>query len=406
MLVSLAPGRVALPGRVEIGLAEHVVHLHARAGDDHARPAAGRGGEGGRVPACIDDADMGRGRNAGGLGRPRPQGCADGRGSRLDALLGQETAGGTPAIEIADEARASQPGRLPHGLGDAGDPLDAPQWSRGPEPVEDAERECDQEPSRRRRRVGDELGAAVGGADRAAPDHAVARQVGLGDRSSPLPNGRAQAARKLAAVEDVRSLGGQPLERLGQVAHDHPLSLAQSAVVPVDPSALGIAAENHVEHLVQEGLPGVEGDAGAGELDGRRDQLGPGEVRVAAVRGRQPRGHPRHGDGGRADVEDLGRALVEGDVDRQHLAPRALEDSPFPGTATKKSSRLSIPSRARWTSMKPPPPGPVSGLSATHETNAAAMHASTAFPPSARIRAPASAVSGWPAATAPFMARG
>ena len=44
--------------------------------------------------------------------------------------------------------------------------------------------------------------------------------------------------------------------------------------------------------------------------------------------------------------------------------------------------------------MKPPAPGPVSGLSATQEANAAATQASTAFPPSARIRAPASAVSG------------
>ena len=53
--------------------------------------------------------------------------------------------------------------------------------------------------------------------------------------------------------------------------------------------------------------------------------------------------------------------------------------------------------------MKPPAPGPVSGLSATHEAKAAATQASTAFPPSARMRAPASAVSGWPAAIAPLM---
>ena len=76
-----------------------------------------------------------------------------------------------------------------------------------------------------------------------------------------------------------------------------------------------------------------------------------------------------------------------------------------PGTAAKKSRSLSLASRAEWTSMKPPPPGPVSGLSATQETNADAMQASTAFPPSARILAPAWAVSGWPAATAPFMGR-
>ncbi len=78
---------------------------------------------------------------------------------------------------------------------------------------------------------------------------------------------------------------------------------------------------------------------------------------------------------------------------------------PRPGTATKKSSTRVDPSRARWTSMKPPAPGPVSGLSATQEVKPAAIQASTALPPSARILAPASAVSGCPAATAPFMAQ-
>src|SRR2546426_10369780 len=53
--------------------------------------------------------------------------------------------------------------------------------------------------------------------------------------------------------------------------------------------------------------------------------------------------------------------------------------------------------------MKPPPPGPVSGLSATHEAKPAATPASTAFPPSARISAPASAVSRCPAAIAPLI---
>src|SRR5918992_5217627 len=77
---------------------------------------------------------------------------------------------------------------------------------------------------------------------------------------------------------------------------------------------------------------------------------------------------------------------------------------PAPGTVTKKSSNLDRPSLARCTSRKPPPPGPVSVLSATQDTNAAARQASTAFPPSASTRAPASAVSGWPAAIAPFTA--
>src|SRR5581483_9119166 len=73
------------------------------------------------------------------------------------------------------------------------------------------------------------------------------------------------------------------------------------------------------------------------------------------------------------------------------------------GTATKKSSRCVRPRAASCTSRKPPPPGPVSGLSHTQDTAAAATHASTALPPSRSTRAPASAVSGCPAAIAPGM---
>ena len=51
--------------------------------------------------------------------------------------------------------------------------------------------------------------------------------------------------------------------------------------------------------------------------------------------------------------------------------------------------------------MKPPPPGPVSGDSVTHEAKPAATAASTALPPSASTRAPTSAVTGCPAAIAP-----
>src|SRR5215211_4910917 len=54
--------------------------------------------------------------------------------------------------------------------------------------------------------------------------------------------------------------------------------------------------------------------------------------------------------------------------------------------------------------MKPPAPNPVSGLSVTNEVRTAAIAASTAFPPSRRTVAPASAVRGWPAATAPRVA--
>jgi hypothetical protein len=75
------------------------------------------------------------------------------------------------------------------------------------------------------------------------------------------------------------------------------------------------------------------------------------------------------------------------------------------GTVAKKSSTRVRRSRAVWTSMNPAPPGPVSGLSVAQDAKPAATQASTAFPPRSRTRAPTSAVSGWPAAIAPFMDR-
>src|SRR5262245_43752886 len=51
--------------------------------------------------------------------------------------------------------------------------------------------------------------------------------------------------------------------------------------------------------------------------------------------------------------------------------------------------------------MKPPPPGPASGLSQTKDAKQAAIAASTALPPARSASAPASALSRCPAATAP-----
>ena len=52
--------------------------------------------------------------------------------------------------------------------------------------------------------------------------------------------------------------------------------------------------------------------------------------------------------------------------------------------------------------MKPPAPKPVSGLSVTNEVRTAQTAASTALPPSRSTSAPASAVTGCPAATTPL----
>ena len=42
MLVSLVPGFGSVPARLEVVLAEHVVHVDARAGNDDARAGARR----------------------------------------------------------------------------------------------------------------------------------------------------------------------------------------------------------------------------------------------------------------------------------------------------------------------------------------------------------------------------
>ena len=321
MLVSLVPGRAVLPGRVEIRLAEHVVHLDARAWDDDARPAPGRGGERGRVPARVHDADVRRRRDAGELAR-----CESCRGARRcrgrpDLVVGQEPPGGAAAVEVGHEARAPQPGGFSHRLGGEDDRLSAPGRRQRAEPVEDAERERDQEAAGRRRRVGDELGAAVGGADGPAPDDSIAGEVGLGHRSSALSHGLARAAGELTAVEGGRSFGRQPFERPGEVVHHDPLALGEMTVATVDPPSLRLAPEDDVEDLVEKCLAGVEGDAGAGELDRRGEKLGPGQPRVPPVRRGEPGRHPGNRNCRGSDVEDLRRPLVEGDVDGQHLSP-------------------------------------------------------------------------------------
>jgi hypothetical protein len=71
-----------------------------------------------------------------------------------------------------------------------------------------------------------------------------------------------------------------------------------------------------------------------------------------------------------------------------------------PPAATKKS--ISVSSPASWTIMNPPAPKPVSWLSQTNDVSTAQIAASTALPPSRSTCAPASAVSGWPAATTPL----
>jgi len=78
---------------------------------------------------------------------------------------------------------------------------------------------------------------------------------------------------------------GDALERPRQVGHREPVS-RDEALAPalVDPAALLGVAQDDVEDRVQVGLRTRELEALAGEVDRRRDELGPGQAAECAVR--------------------------------------------------------------------------------------------------------------------------
>ena len=148
------------------------------------------------------------------------------------------------------------------------------------------------------------------------------------------------------------------------------------------------------------GLRLVEDDALAREPRGGREQLGPRHGSPAAREPPRARARCRE----RPPTSGRCRRSAASRRSRRRARGGPPDEAARSGTATKKSSSCVRASAAVCTSRKPPPPGPVSGLSQIQETPAAAMHASTAFPPARRISAPASAVSGCPAANAPLIA--
>ena len=193
MLVSLVPGRATLPGGFRSGSPSMLFSWMPVPGTMNPDPQP--------VVAESDAAFpfpstalmwVVEGTPAGSLYGIPPR-FPGGRGRLLNPCVRQEPAGGAPAVEIADEPGAAEPRRFPHGLGDEHDPLGAPRGGHGPQAVEHPEREGDQKPARGRRRVGHELRAPVDRPHRAASNHAVVVEIGLGDGASPLPHRRARA---------------------------------------------------------------------------------------------------------------------------------------------------------------------------------------------------------------------
>ena len=126
----------------------------------------------------------------------------------------------------------------------------------------------------------------------------------------------------------------------------------------------------------------------AREIEQQRSELGPA-IGIERCRRLVEEQHVRI-DGERPGDGDALR-LAAGQLARQRAG--AMVDAEGGQQLAAPADRVVSPD-AECTSRKPPPAGPVSGPSVTAAANAAAMHASTAFPPARRTSAPASAVSG------------
>ena len=178
-------------------------------------------------------------------------------------------------------------------------------WRRWLEMVEDGERlECDRATAVGR--VAERGQAAIGRGDRGAPVRPVGGQVVLPDGRAGLAQVRRRTPRERARVQDRRPIGGErpegPRERRQADACAH---APRTAIGSVRPRPVAIDAEDH--RCAFDGAdPPRAGREPVGQLDGRRQEVGPGEApsssmslapRVDGTRHRHgPRsalGHPR-----------------------------------------------------------------------------------------------------------------
>ena len=191
-----------------------------------------------------------------------------------------------------------------------------------------------------------------------------------------------------AGVELVRAPLGDGLERAREPrVAQHLADLGSAAERPEDRRRLGPAAQDRVEDRAQRRLRLGHDHAVARKPDRRSHQLGPGQAAVAAVGGRKPRRDTPDGARSGPDQKALRRRTRTRRSARRTARPRPVR-ARVPGTATKKSRHAVRPLRGSKTSMKPPPPGPLTVGSHTHEATPAATQASTADPPRASTSAP------------------
>ena len=337
------------------------------------------------LPSRVDHRDVGR-RLGTGSGDPRRA------PDPLQRLVSSraELDGEPAAVEVAREAVARARGSARASPRRAArSPRRSRPRSLG-EPVEQREPVGDQHAARGRRRVRDDLVAAEGVTrQRPPPDDAVGGEVGGRDSPRPSPAGaRRSRAPELAAVERRRA----PARRSARACRR---GRGGGAVSPATSRGVGrrragprrVCRRIEVEDRVQVRLRPRQLDAVAGELERRlRAAAARAAIRRRGARPRGPATRARHGAGGRCRS---GRPASSRCRSRRRRPPsrrRLARAARAPARRRRSRSSRVVRSRARWTSMKPPAPGPVSGLSATQEAKAAATQASTAFPPSASTR--------------------
>ena len=267
--------------------------------------------------------------------------------------------------------------------------------------VQPPEREREQDPAGRGRRVREDVAAAVAHAQRHALDRLVAAQVLLGQ--DPVVGGDPVDHRggDVAGVERRGALVAEALDRVAQrrVAPDV-ADVQQRAGRRVDGLALGRRAQDPLEQVDDLGLLGVDGDAVARER-GRRAPRGrpaaPSPSGASPRRSRpgcrtSRRRRPRRGrSASRRRRSRPRRARAARDpAGRGRSRARRRRSPAAPAPRRARPRACSRPRRARSAAARPP------------TTSASPRHAaSTALPPARSTSAPACAVSGWPAATIP-----
>ena len=170
-------------------------------------------------------------------------------GCRLERLAGHELLQVALGVQTLQELLGARPVGLVHHLDERAQvpgPADA---------LEQVERVSDQDPAGRRRRVREDLAAAVARAGRLARDRRVRVQVGARQQAAALEHVVAHRRGHVAGVEEVRTLGAEPLEQVGELRQpDRVAGAEQPAARRVDRPALGLRGEDRAEDLGQERL--------------------------------------------------------------------------------------------------------------------------------------------------------